>query len=501
MVNGAPVCLRQPWDPTGKIPGSSLTPQIILGCVPFDVLHGVNPNTVGLAKNYVSYDGTDFGTNQQDIWSANISGDLFKLASDRPAGLAVGGDYRRESASFQNNPINSGESSGNNALSTYGGYNVKELYGELVIPLLSAMPFVEDLEIQGAARFNDFSTFGTNTTYKLGARYSPFRDLTLRTTYGTAFRAPNVAELYGGAADNYPGVKDPCNKPPAGSTLQARCIANGVPGGNSADPSTQFLEKIVASPGLGPETATTFTAGLVIQPQMVRNLSVTVDYYNLNVTQTIATLGAQYVLDQCYRADVSNQALCNQIIRNDIGQITQINDPRANTGNYHTTGIDFAIHYAMPTEDFGRFSLIIDGAYAHSFRITDNQGVVTNGVGNYDIGVLPSLKMNTGIFWSMGPIGAGVSGRYIGSYKECGSGLCSQDDTQQRPVPHYLPIDLFVSYTLKNWAAGTTSLTGGIQNVGDIQPPYLVYAFAANSDPSTYDYVGRFFYTRLTHTF
>ncbi len=502
-VNGKAVCLRQPYDPAGLVAGSSKTPNIIAGCVPFDPFHGVNPavnnNDV---KNYVSYNGQDFGTNQQDIFSVNLSGELFKVASERPAGLALGADYRRETASFQNNPINSGESSGNNSLSTFGGYNVKEAYAELVVPLLGGMPLVEDLEFQAAARYNDFSTFGTNTTYKLGVRYSPIRDLTARATYGTAFRAPNVAELYGGAADDYPGVRDPCNNPKT-ALIVSRCNSGpgAVPGGNSKDPSTQLLSKHTANANLGPETATTFTAGVVIQPQMVRNLSITVDYYNVNVAKTISQRGAGFILNQCYRADVQDPSLCNLIIRNDVGQIIQINDERANLGNYHTTGIDFAFRYAMPTEAFGRFSLIVDGAYLHSYRVTDILGAVTNGVGNYDLGVLPSLKMNTGVFWTMGPLGAGVSGRYIGSYKECSSGVCSQDDTQQRVIGHYLPVDLFLSYTLKGWAAGTTSLVGGIQNVADTQPPYLYNAFAANSDPSSYDYVGRFFYTRLTHTF
>ena len=506
VINGKAVCLRQPFDPAGKIPGSSTTPNIIAGCVPFDALHGVNPGVNNDdVKNYVSYNGQDFGTNQQDIFSANVSGELFKVASERPAGLALGVDYRRETASFQNNPINSGESSGNNSLSTYGGYNVKEAYGELVVPLLGGMPLVEDLEFQAAARYNDFSTFGTNTTYKLGVRYSPIRDLTARATYGTAFRAPNVAELYGGAADDYPGVRDPCGgkTQTTNPTILARCKTGpgAVPGGYTADPSTQLLSKHTANALLGPETATTFTLGAVIQPQMVRNLSLTVDYYNVNVAKTITQRGAGFILDQCYRADVQDASLCSLIIRNDVGTVSQINDERANLGNYHTTGIDFALRYAMPTEDFGRFSLIVDGAYLNSYRVTDILGAVTNGVGNYDLGVLPRLKMNSGVFWSLGPIAAGVSGRYIGAYKECGSGVCSTDDTQQRRIPYYLPVDLFASYTLRGWAAGTTALVLGVQNVGDTQPPFLANAFSANSDPSSYDYVGRFFYTRLTHTF
>ncbi|MGZ6143241.1 MAG: TonB-dependent receptor domain-containing protein, partial [Myxococcales bacterium] len=496
-ASGKAVCLKTKTGTAADFAASN----IIAGCVPFDVLHGSYAGQ-DAAKNYVSYDGTDFGTNVQHIWSANVSGDLFKLASERPAGLALGVDYRRESASFQNNPINSGESSGNNSLSTYGGYNVKEAYGELVVPVIGGMPFVEDFELQGAARFVDYSTFGSNTTFKAGARWSPFRDLTVRATYGTAFRAPNVAELYGGAADNYPGLRDPC-KAPTDPAIKARCVAAGVPAAGSGDPSTQFLEKITASPTLGPETATTFTLGAVIQPRMVRNLSITLDYYNLNVAKTISTLGAGFIMSQCYVTG-TDPSLCPLVIRDSNGIVQQIDDPRANTGNYHTTGVDFAIRYAQAVEDFGRFNFILDGTYLNSFRFTDQSGTVINGAGVYDLGALPKWKANAGIFWSMGALGAGVSARYVGGYTEClaaGDFLCSEDSTQQHRISAYLPFDVFLSYTLRDWAAGTTAATLGVQNITDVEPPFIASAFAANSDPSTYDYVGRFIYLRLTHTF
>ena len=496
-ANGQPACLKTRTGTAADFAASN----IISGCVPFDVLHGSYAGQAA-AKAYVSYDGTDFATNQQDIWSANLSGDLFKLASERPAGLALGADYRRESASFQNNPINSGESSGNNALSTYGGYNVKEVYGELVVPLLGGMQFLEDLELQAAARYVDYSTFGSNSTYKLGIRYSPLRDLTVRATWGTAFRAPNVAELFGGTADSYPLVTDPC-RAPKDPGVKARCAANGVPGGASGDPSVQLLEKIAASPSLGPESATTFTAGVVVQPRMVRNLSITVDYYNLNVSKAISTYSAAFILSNCYVTGVL-PSLCSNVIRDANGLIIQIDDPRSNLGTFHTAGVDFAIRYAYPIPDFGRVSLILDGTYLHDFRRTDITGIVTDGTGNFDLGVLPRFKGNAGLFWVMGPIGAGVSMRYIGAYKECFAGgdfLCSEDDTQQRRVSAYTPVDLFVSYTLRDWVVGTTSAVFGVNNAFNTDPPFLATAFAANSDPSTYDYVGRFLYARLTHQF
>jgi outer membrane receptor protein involved in Fe transport len=495
-ASGQPICVR--------VAGNAATK--IAGCVPMDVLHGKGTLNDQMAS-YVAYTGTDFGTNVQDIFSANISGELFTLASPRPAGLAVGGDYRREQASFQNNPINgNSESSGNNAASTYGGYNVKEIYGELIIPLVGNMPGVEDLELQAAARFNDYSTFGSQTTYKVGGRWSPVRDVVLRSTYGTGFRAPNVAELYGGAADDYPRAKDPCNNP-KDPTIVARCIATGVPGGNSSDPSVQFLSKHVANPNLAPETSTAFTAGIVIQPRMVRNLSITFDYYNLNVAKVIDTRGAPFILNQCYTAAVQNPDMCALIVRNSAGAIIQINDERANLGSYHTAGFDFAVRYAYPSE-FGRFSLIVDGNILRSFRRSDAAGVITDGAGNYDMasvfttnGMMPYFKVNTGLYWTMAGIGLGVSTRYIQSFQECASGVCSQDNSQSRRVSSYMPFDLFASYTLRRWQLGTTTLVAGVNNVANIDPPYIYNAFAVNSDPSGYDYIGRFVYGRVTHTF
>ena len=500
-ATGQPVCVKNIPGP-----GQTIADVKIGNCIPMDVLHGVGTLSPA-AKNYVAFDGQDYGHNQQDIWSLNLSGDLVRLLADRPAGLAFGGDYRRESASFLPNPITATlDSSGNNQLPTSGSYKVWEAYGELVVPVVSNMVGVEDLEISGAVRYNNFNTFGDKTTYKLGMRYSPIRDVVFRGTYGTAYRAPNVGELYGGAADDYPAVTDPCNKP-ANATILQRCVAAGVPGGNSNDPSVQFLSKHVANPNLAPETAKILTAGVVLQPQMVRGLSLTVDYYNISVANAITLRGAAFILDQCYRADVQNPAMCNLVLRNADGGIIQINDERDNVGSYHTTGFDFAARYDMPVEGYGRFNFIVDATLLRSFRITDEVGVITSGYDNYDLvtgavgGALPKLKANAGVFWQFAGFGAGVSARYIGSYTECASGVCSQDSSQQRRVSYYLPVDLFASYTLRNWTAGTTQLVLGIQNVANTDPPYIANAFAANSDPSTYDYLGRFFYTRLQHNF
>jgi outer membrane receptor protein involved in Fe transport len=500
-ATNTPVCVRVAGDITTKIGG----------CVPMDVLHGVGTLSAA-AKSYVSYDGTDRGSDTQQVWSANVSGDLFRLMADRPAGLALGFDYRYESATFLPNPVTASlDSSGNNQLPTAGHYDVKEAYGELLLPVIGGMPGIEDLELQLAARYTNYSTFGTKSTYKVGARYSPVRDLTIRGTVSSAYRAPNVLELYGGARDDYPLVTDPCNAP-SDPVVQARCVAAGVPGGNSGDPSTQLLSKHVASPDLKAETANIFTMGLVLQPRWVPNLTATLDYYNLKIKNTITNRGAALILQQCYTAAVQDPAMCALVIRNTDGAVIQINDPLLNTGTWETSGIDFAARYGLPTPSFGRFTVVLDGSVLQSFKITDSTGFVTNAKGNYDLasinvinGALPVFKMNAGLLWSMGGFGAGVTARYVGSFKECydsntGGTLCSAPHDFERTVSSYLPVDLYAAYALKS-TAGTTSLMVGVQNVADTQPPFISSAFSANSDPATYSYIGRFFYTRLTHTY
>jgi hypothetical protein len=185
----------------------------------------------------------------------------------------------------------------------------------------------------------------------------------------------------------------------------------------------------------------------------------------------------------------------------ETGQIDLITDIRSNLGTIETQGIDFALRYGLPTAGFGRFNLVFDATYLIKYDQTDTVGFVTKNAGTYDsLLAMPEWKWNTSVLWAKGGIGAGVTVRYVGSYKECASGLCSSDDSQSRTVESYVPFDLFLSYNLKT-RAGTTTISAGVQNVADLKPPYLYNAGSANSDPSTYDYLGRYFYARLAQAF
>ncbi len=464
----------------------------------------------------LTFTGTARGINQLAGVNINTSGELFPLFGDRPLGLALGYEFRTLKGSFIPDPITvAGLTTGNKGNITSGSYYVNEGYGELSVPLISNMPYVQTLEVTGAARVFKYSTFGTDWTYKFGGRYSPVRDVTVRGTYSTAFRAPSISDLFLGQSDNFPNVQDPCRNL---ASAPPNCFTQGVQG--NGDDQTQLRSRVGGNPALKPETAKTFTIGLVLEPTMIKNFSVTVDYYNITVESSISTIGANVILTGCYpSAGTPNQVYCDKISRDPTThRITNIIDTNTNVGKDETDGIDLAVRYALPTE-YGRFGFVFDGTWLHKFDRTLADGSVLGGRGTYDVqiegaglgGVFPAFKANSGVNWSLGGFGAGVNSKFIGSFHECGDdtgffaggSVCSSSGGTpqfQRLVPAYVTFDLFASYTLRT-PAGRTTLGAGVNNVGDHKPSVIYNGFLAASDPTAYDFMGRFVYGRLSHQF
>lgn len=496
---------------------------VIPGCVPLNLFGGAGTITPAMIAP-LTFTGTARGTNQLAAFQANTSGELFRLMSDRAVGLAVGYERRELSGSFINDPITAaGLTTGNKGLDTRGSYNVNEIYGELSIPIVSGMPGIDDLEATAAIRWFDYSTFGSDSTYKLGARYRPIRDVTLRGTYSTAFRAPNIGELYGGQADNFPVVKDPCRgvtqggQPVvAGTPLGDACLAQGVPVGGSNDTSSQLRSTVGGNPNVKAETAKIYTVGVVLEPRMVKNLSLTVDYYNMDIDKNITSIGESVILSGCYTGE--NPGYCGLISRDpNTHFISNIINLNANAGKLQTAGIDFAIRYGLPT-DFGRWAFSFDGAWLQKIDQTLANGQVIKGRNTFDLnnlnsfsgagGTFPEWKFNAAVRWAMRGFAAGLSTRFLGSFHECGdstgdfsgSGLCYVDSTYQRKVSSYHTEDIFVGYTLAT-SAGRTNLTVGMQNMFDAAPAKIYNGFASSTDQYMYDQLGRFMYARLTHTY
>ena len=177
----------------------------------------------------------------------------------------------------------------------------------------------------------------------------------------------------------------------------------------------------------------------------------------------------------------------------------------ANVGGTTTTGLDFAVAQERKYAGVGRVRAQLEAQYLFSTDI-DNSVQVLHGRGFFDLGVFPRIKANLSAMWQHGSgVGAGFNLRYVGKYKECDGNNCNTDENlaMAHDVPQWLKTDVFASYEVKS-RAGTTRLSLGVNNLFDRQPPVIYTgpaANAANSDPATYDYMGRFLYARLSQMF
>src|SRR3989440_155965 len=195
-TNGNPVCVQT----AGQI-GTE-----IAGCTPLNLLGG--PGTIlSSQQDYLAFSGTSRAYDQLFTVGADLSGELFPLLAERPLALALGYEFRHQLGSQIADPIAAaGDSADFNFKSTSGGFHTNEAYAELSVPILANMPGVEALAARIAGRYVNYSTFGDKFTYKFGARYTPIRDLTVRGTYSTAFRAPAISELYLGNKETDPAA-------------------------------------------------------------------------------------------------------------------------------------------------------------------------------------------------------------------------------------------------------------------------------------------------------
>jgi outer membrane receptor protein involved in Fe transport len=494
--NGTPTC----GTPTAPLAD---------GCVPMNIL-GPSGSIDPAARDYVTFTGINAGYNQQQTVLAQAHGRIAKLPNNGDLSLAVGVDYRKEAGGFSPDPLTAtGDTTGPAVAPTDGSYNVSEGFGEISLVPISGQKFAEWVELNLAARVFHYNTFGNGVTWKAGGLFRTINGIAVRGTYSTAFRAPSVGELFSGNSESFPSVEDPCDtKPPSAGdgtrTLSpataAQCRTENV-SPTAAFGTGQQKEILGGNTGLEAETAKVITAGVVFEPPQAKGLALTADYWNIDITKAIQTLGASGVLANCY--DRGIQSYCMQVHRDpQLGnQIDHIDDPVANVGGTATSGMDFAIVYDHKFGNAGRFREQVEAQYLFKYNL-DNTQQVFHYRGNYDFtGVFPTIKANLAVAWSHpSGVGAGLNLRYVGSYNECDQNSCNTPGNLARTVDAWYKGDLYVSYGFKN-AAGRTTVTAGVNNVLNRDPSLIYIGFAGDSDSSTYDYMGRFFYGRVSHLF
>jgi iron complex outermembrane receptor protein len=471
-------------------------------CVPFNIFGGVGSVTPAMLA-YVGFDEHDRSSQSLEDYTANLTGDLFKLPAGN-VGIAVGYEHRVQYGSFTPDPIiAAGLGADIPAQPARGHYNSDEVYAELRVPLIHDTPFIQSLELDGAVRHADYSTSGGNTTYTGTALWKPAGDLLLRGSYAQGFRAPSIGELFGAQSRSDAPINDPCTNV-AGSpfqtspTVRANCIANGVPAnGSYQEPTGGQLGVLTGgNSALRPETSRTLLFGGVYSPSWARTsgfarvLSIEANYYDIKVKNAIAPVDAQLTLSRC--AQSADALSCASITRTPSGLISRINAQLQNIGGIRTKGIDVTANYRAPQTSVGAFGLALNGnfllKYTETFPATVGT-TTTDYLGKtrgFPDQSYPKFKGNAVIDWDLGDVAASFTGRYIDTVFEAnGSRLKST---------FYGDIQLTVS---PGFFQRRMSLTVGVNNVFNQDPPPCTSCTGPNFDPTTYDIPGQFGYVKI----
>ncbi|MEO6169721.1 MAG: TonB-dependent receptor [Lysobacter sp.] len=477
------------------------------GCVPLNVFGG--PGTITPAMlAWIQPVVRDRSEQSLDVFSANVSGDLVDLWAG-PLSFAAGAEHRRYEGSYQPDALTvGGFYNGVPSLPTSGEYNVSEAYVELSVPLIKPDTFGKSLDLSLAGRYSDYSTFGGQFTPKYGLRWQVADELLIRATYAEGFRAPSIGELFGSASRADLQISDPCligldGSPPSGNP--ANCAALGVPTG-AVQVNSQISVTTGGNRDLEPETARSFTTGLVFSPGLASGawwsdrLDLELTFYRHSLEGAVQAIDAQTQLDLC--VETLDPLYCNGITRSSIGGINSFNNRLTNLGSIKTDGWDADVFWTLPETAAGRFKVSWQNTLVTRYEAVGAAGQVQPRAVGVEVNdsAIPDWTSTARLDWSRNQWNASWSVRHISELtEECGDAVgfpvCSNPAEGTNTLDATTYNDLQVGYRV-DWLQGL-QLTAGVNNLTDKDPPICLSCSLNGYDASTYDIPGgRYFYMR-----
>ncbi|HWJ70755.1 MAG TPA: TonB-dependent receptor [Sphingobium sp.] len=495
---------------------------------------GYNPFGDAQARNlsaacidYMTKDAFSVEKLTQTQVQGQVNGQLFDLGAG-PVQIALVADYRRNT--YRSTPDNDLQVQNIEAviasLPAAGKVSVKEIAGQIDIPLLADRPFVRELGIGGAVRFSDYSVTGTVTSYEGDVRWRPVDALLIRGSYQRAVRAPNIGELFSPAQGTQvvigtppSGLGDPCDvrsnarTGAGGASVAALCVAQGVPAaaiGSYTFPTTATGQLVSGNTNLTPEKANTFNVGFVFNSPLrsgaFADFSLSVDYYSIDIKNVISTVPGLTVLSKCYNLDGSNPGYdasnlyCQLIERDTAGQLVTVATPYLNLGSLKTDGIEAQVNWTVPAPFIGESGkLFVTAAvgWLNSYKVQllpgsgflDYTAISNGGAGPGSVPPrsTPRWKALTTIGYRSQVINTGLRWRYQSAMADSTSVLTPT--TAQIGVPAYGVWDLFGSIKV----AQNFDLRAGVNNLFDKGLPYVASS-QNGTDVALYDAIGRSFY-------
>jgi iron complex outermembrane receptor protein len=505
-------------------------------CVPWNIWvpNGVTP----AATNYLSIPLLTDATTIEYVVSGSVTADLAKWnikspLADEGIKINLGAEYRSESAVFSPDLASeegNAEGSGGPTTPVAGDYHVNEVFTEFGIPLIDHKPFAESVGLELGYRYSNYNLGFNTNTYKIGGEWAPTSDVRLRASYSRAVRAPNIAELFSPQSVALDGSTDPCSGATPKGT-QAQCLLTGVSaaqyGHIGANSAAQYNGFIGGNPNLTPEKSDTYSAGIVLTPHFIENFSMSFDYYNIKLQDTIGAIGADTIINNCIAT--GDPVFCSAVHRDPNGSLfrTQqgfITDTNVNFGSLTTRGVDAKINYRLGLTDFGSVLFNLEGT-----RLINLGTQPLTGGPAYDCAGLfgttcgaPNSKwrhvFNT--TWATPWSGFDLTARWRFLSGTDSEQISQNTQLAGNPLPltqHIKPynyFDLSADVSLYKMF----KLQVGVNNVLDKDPPIITSGGGGfvsdcptitpngsscngNTFPGTFDSLGRFFFARLTAQF
>jgi outer membrane receptor protein involved in Fe transport len=540
-----------PGVPAGTPVCRAAVQLIDANCVPWNIFAsgGVTPEALAyLQTPGFSSGNVDLSVAQADL---TILGGEYGLQSpwaDRGISANVGGAYAKHSLKFEvDEAFRTGDLAGQGGPTppVSGDYDVRELFGEVELPIITNS-FIEEFTVRAGYRKswyhvadNKFST----DTYKLEAELAPIKDVRLRGSYNRAVRAPNVIELFFPQSLGLAGNEDPCANDPITGVPRAplaQCQNTGVSaaqyGSIVSNPANQYNALFGGNPDLSPETADSYTFGVVLQPRFIPGLAFTVDYFDITVKDVIsAGIGFQTIMNQCLQSN----NLCDFINRapgsgslwlSPAGFIELTN---LNIGALRTTGIDVNGSYARQFGGMGNLSLSLVGTWLKELSTSTllSKSPTKSADGAFECKGFyggtcgtpnPKWRHKFRVGWTF-PNGIGVSGqwRYFSAVKndtlsaDCdlnggdpvSPGADCAADAFSFPGNAKLKSADYFDLALSARIGDRYNLRLGANNIFVREPPIAGGEVTGapfgngNSFPQVYDALGRFFFAGFTVDF
>jgi outer membrane receptor protein involved in Fe transport len=491
--------------------------------VPFNVfaIGGISQ----AALDYVQLPARESGSTRERVVSGSVTGDLgfdSPLAM-HPIAVAFGAEYRDEALSLSPDASwQAGDLAGGAAgkLPISGSFDVKEVFSELRAPLVEEKPFFHSLSAEAGVRYSEYSNAGSTTTDKVGLEWSPTRDVRFRTSFQHAVRAPNLVELFAAQRNSASAGTDPCEGPNPRAT-QAQCLLAGVSAAqyrNVPAANGQLLGALIGgNPNLTPEKSNTRSVGVQLTPSFLPGVSLTVDYFNIGVTDLIGTVPITLTLNQCVAS--GSPVFCSLIHRNAqgslVGTSSYVVATSLNTGFLKTSGVDvtlattFDLHDIFAS-DLGKIDVNFSGTYTDRYDVQLLPGLPSYGCAGY-FGVtcgqpIPEWRHRMRVSWTS-PSNVQLSGtwRYVGGTKNDKSSSDAYLAAAYQPYDARLKsvsyFDLAASIQLDK----SLTLRAGVNNLFDKDPPLTASVGGQTSNGAffagPYDALGRYVFVGATARF